>query len=140
VLLLLQADGPANGYQLIQGLSERSEGNWTPSPGSVYPTLAQLQDEGLISGTQKEGESGTTFELTDQGREYIAGLGEIKAPWEDGPDKDHPAFKIRRAGIGLFKAAGQIVQDGDPEQITKAIEIITQARKDLYRLLAEDEA
>jgi DNA-binding PadR family transcriptional regulator len=140
VLLLLQLDGPANGYQLIQGLSDRSEGNWTPSPGSVYPTLSVLQDEGLIAGTQKEGESGTTFELTDQGREYIDGLGETTAPWEPGPDKDHPAFQFRRAAGGVLKAAGQVVHDGDADKIAKANEILNQARKDLYRLLAEDDA
>jgi DNA-binding PadR family transcriptional regulator len=139
VLLLLQADGPANGYQLIQGLSEKSEGNWKASPGSVYPTLSQLADEGLISSLQREGDSGTTFELTDQGREYIAGLGEITAPWEPGPDKDHPAFQFRRAAGGVLKAAGQVLQDGDPNKITKANEILAQARKDLYRLLAEDD-
>jgi DNA-binding PadR family transcriptional regulator len=140
LLLLLKLDGPANGYQLIQGLAAKSEGNWTPSPGSVYPTLAVLQDEGLISGTQTEGESGTTFALTAQGNAYIDGLGEIKAPWEDGPDKDHPAFQFRHAAGGAMKAAWQVAQDGNPDKITKAVEILAQARKDLYRLLAEDDA
>jgi DNA-binding PadR family transcriptional regulator len=140
LLLLLQADGPANGYQLIQGLSEKSEGNWTPSPGSVYPTLSQLQDEGLIAGTQAEGSSGTTFTLTQAGTEYLDGLGEVKAPWEGDADKDHPAHQARRAIGGVVKAAAQIYQDGDPDTIAKAQEILAQARKDLYRLLAEDEA
>jgi DNA-binding PadR family transcriptional regulator len=140
VLLLLKLDGPANGYQLIQGLGDKSEGNWTPSPGSVYPTLSVLEDEGLIAGSQKEGESGTTFTLTDKGHEYIDGLGEIKAPWEDGPDKDHPAFQFRRTIGGVFKAAGQIVSDGDADKTAKAMEILNRARKDLYKILAEDEA
>jgi DNA-binding PadR family transcriptional regulator len=140
VLLLLKLDGPANGYQLIQGLAEKSEGNWTPSPGSVYPTLSVLQDEGLITGTQKEGESGTTFALTTSGSEYIDGLGEVTPPWEDNPDKDHPAFQFRHAAGGLMKAAWQVAQDGDPAKIARAVEILGQARKDLYRLLAEDDA
>ncbi len=139
LLLLLKSDGPANGYQLIQGLAEKSEGNWTPSPGSVYPTLSVLQDEGLISGTQKEGESGTTFALTPQGDAYIDELGEVTAPWEDGPDKDHPVFQFRHAAGGVMKAAWQVAQDGDADKLAKAVEILGQARKDLYRLLAEDD-
>lgn len=139
LLLLLKLDGPANGYQLIQGLSSRSEGNWTPSPGSVYPTLSQLEDEGLIAGTELEGASGRSFELTEAGREYLEGLGEVTAPWEQGPDKDHPAFQFRHAIGGVVKAATQVVHDGDVTKIAKANAILAQARKDLYRLLAEDD-
>jgi DNA-binding PadR family transcriptional regulator len=138
-LLLLLKERPSNGYQLIQGLGEKSEGMWTPSPGSVYPTLSQLEDEGLIAGTSKEGESGTTYALTASGSEYLDGLGEVKAPWEEDAGKDHPAFQIRRSIGGVFKAAGQIYQDGDADKIAKANEILAQARKDLYKILAEDD-
>ncbi|HET9074328.1 MAG TPA: PadR family transcriptional regulator [Solirubrobacteraceae bacterium] len=139
-LLLLLGDGPANGYGLIQGLTERSEGAWTPSPGSVYPTLAQLQDEGLIAGRPTENSSGTTYELTDQGREYLAGLGEVRAPWEDDADKEHPAYQFRRTVGALVKAAVQVVQDGDPEKTQKALDLLNATRRELYRLLAEDDA
>ena len=139
-LLLLLQDGPANGYGLIQGLADRSEGAWTPSPGSVYPTLAQLEDEGLIAGRPTEGSSGTTYELTDPGREYLANLGDVKAPWEDDADKEHPAYQFRRTVGGLVKAAVQVVQDGDPEKTQKALDILNNTRKELYRLLAEDDA
>src|ERR1700761_5154502 len=47
----LLAEEPRNGYQLMQTIEERSGGRWSPSPGSVYPTLAQLEDEGLIRST-----------------------------------------------------------------------------------------
>src|ERR1700744_6245028 len=62
-MLMLLAEGPANGYQLMQALEERSDGRWRPSPGSVYPALSQLEDEGLINSTAVEGESGRTFSL-----------------------------------------------------------------------------
>ena len=46
--VLAGADEPVNGYQVIQQIAERSDGAWRPSPGSVYPTIQQLQDEGLV--------------------------------------------------------------------------------------------
>ena len=95
--MLLSTDGPANGYQLMQGLEERSDGRWRPSPGSVYPALQQLEDEGLIHSVQTEGESGRAFELTDAGRAHLAERGEQKAPWEPGEDEEgnqHPEVSV----------------------------------------------
>src|SRR5262249_51997548 len=69
-LLLLLAEEPRNGYQLMQTIEDRSSGRWRPSPGSVYPTLAQLEDEGLIQSTDREGAK--LFEITDAGREHLA--------------------------------------------------------------------
>ena len=71
LLLLLKLDGPRNGYQLMEALEDRSEGRWRPSPGSVYPALSQLVDEGLITSTQVEGESGRAFQLTPTGEESL---------------------------------------------------------------------
>jgi hypothetical protein len=56
--LALLAESPMNGYQIIQEISERSGGVWRPSPGSVYPALQQLEDEGLIRA--EEGAGGRT--------------------------------------------------------------------------------
>jgi DNA-binding PadR family transcriptional regulator len=53
--LLLLAEQPAHGYQIIQQVSERSAGRWQPSPGSVYPALQLLEDEGLVTAEQQEG-------------------------------------------------------------------------------------
>jgi DNA-binding PadR family transcriptional regulator len=140
LLLVLSEDGARNGYQLIQALSERSQGAWSPSPGSVYPTLSQLEDEGLIRASQSEGESGRSYELTDAGREYVANLGDRKAPWADDADEDNPASGIKRTIVGTVKAAAQVFQDGDPEKIKKTLEILDRARKDIYRVLAEEDA
>jgi DNA-binding PadR family transcriptional regulator len=136
LLLLLHIDGARNGYQLMQGLEERSEGRWRPSPGSVYPALAQLEDEGLIRSVQSD--SGRTFELTDAGREHVAERGEQKPPWEE-EDDEADAFKTFRHALGATaKAAAQVAQEGDPEQLSKAVEILKEARRSLYRLLAGD--
>src|SRR5947209_234888 len=68
-LLRLLAEEPRNGYQLIQAIEERSEGMWRPSPGSVYPTLSQLEDEGLIRSVETE--ASRRFEITEAGREHL---------------------------------------------------------------------
>jgi len=139
LLMLLQLDGPANGYQLMQGLEQRSDGNWRPSPGSVYPALSQLEDEGLIRSTQREGETGRTFELTDAGREHLQERGEERPPWETPDDEDQdPRFALRNAMVSTVKAAHHVGQDGDSSQIEEATKILDQARRGLYRLLADD--
>jgi DNA-binding PadR family transcriptional regulator len=140
LLMLLAVDHPLNGYQLMQGLEERSDGRWRPSPGSVYPALQQLEDEGLIRGVPSEGESGRAFELTDKGREHLAERGEQKAPWEPEQDEEgNPRHRIRHGVHGLMRAVMHVAQDGTPEQVEEALQILEEARKKLYRLLAGDE-
>src|SRR6266576_1975130 len=72
--LLLLAEEPRNGYQIMQEVEERSNGLWRPSPGSVYPALQQLEDEGLIRSEEIDGRK--LFELTDEGRAYVQERGE----------------------------------------------------------------
>ncbi|MBV9471338.1 MAG: helix-turn-helix transcriptional regulator, partial [Solirubrobacterales bacterium] len=79
-LLLLLAEEPRNGYQLMQEIEQRSGGRWRPSPGSVYPTLAQLEDEGLIHS--READASRLFELTDAGRLHLDGLAGEPSPWQ----------------------------------------------------------
>ena len=72
-----------HGYQIIQELTERTEGVWRPSPGSVYPTLQQLEDEDLIVPSASE-TGKRVFELTDAGREVAASA---PVPWRRSPAK-----------------------------------------------------
>jgi DNA-binding PadR family transcriptional regulator len=134
-LLMLLAEEPRNGYQLMQVLEERSEGDWRPSPGSVYPALQQLEDQGFVRAIQ--GESGRTFELTDAGREHLAGHGEQRPPWEPADEESFEALSgYRRAIVSTAKAAWQVAQDGDEQHLAKATELLNQTRRGLYRLLA----
>jgi DNA-binding PadR family transcriptional regulator len=139
--MLLSLESPLNGYQLMQGLEERSDGRWRPSPGSVYPALQQLEDEGLIHSVPTEGEtSGRSFELTDAGRTHLAERGEQKAPWEEGEDEaDNPRQRFRHSIHGLMRAVMHVAQDGTPEQVEEALKILEDSRRQLYRLLAGDE-
>src|ERR1700722_6266578 len=72
--LLLLSEEPRNGYQIMQEVQERSDGVWRPSPGSTYPALQQLEDEGLIRARELDGRK--LFELIDAGREYVKERGE----------------------------------------------------------------
>jgi DNA-binding PadR family transcriptional regulator len=137
-LLLLLNEAPANGYQLMQSLQERSDGRWSPSPGSVYPALSQLEDEGLIQSIQAEGEAGRAFQLTDAGREQIAERGDAKAPWESQNEAEDAIGSLRNALFSTVRAVRQVGADGNPEQIARVTQILEETRRSIYRLLAGD--
>ena len=139
-LLMLLAEEPRNGYQLMQTIEERSGGQWRPSPGSVYPTLAQLEDEGLIRAVEQDGAK--LFEITDQGRERLGESTVDPAPWEQGEQGDDPAVnalsEIASLVIQIGKAAWQVAQEGDERQTEKACQTLAETRRALYRILAQD--
>jgi DNA-binding PadR family transcriptional regulator len=138
-ILALLTEEPRNGYQLIQQIEERSDGEWRPSPGAVYPALQQLTDEGLIEAEEQEGRR--TFRLSESGRAYVeAHPDEVNAPWEamtsDVRDDVRDLFgTAARTGSAVM----QIVHTGSEEQVAQAKQILTETRRRLYRLLADDE-
>jgi len=136
-LLRLLAEEPRNGYQLIQAIEERSEGLWRPSPGSVYPTLAQLEDEGLIRSVEADG--ARRFEITDAGREQLAGRAGEPDPWESSDDDgDNPLSELAPLVIQIGKATYQLASVGDRVQREKARALLQDTRRALYRILADD--
>ncbi|MGW6402235.1 PadR family transcriptional regulator [Streptomyces sp. NPDC055134] len=136
-ILALLKDRPMHGYEMIQEIAERSGGAWKPSPGSVYPTLQLLEDEGLIVSESEGGKK--LFSLTESGRS-AADEGP-DAPWEEagrGVDWD-TLNEIRQAGFGLMEAFGQVWKTGSKEQREKALTVINDARKKLYLILADED-
>ena len=135
-ILALLAEEPMHGYQIIQVVSERSDGNWTPSPGSVYPTLQQLEDEGLIEPVASE--SGRrAFALTDEGRE--AATAGPAAPWDEAAESfDTDLVELRDLVHQVLAATRQVAQAGSAAQIKAAQDVLRAARKSIYKLLAED--
>ncbi|WP_326776816.1 PadR family transcriptional regulator [Streptomyces sp. NBC_01445] len=136
-ILALLKDRPMHGYEMIQEIAERSGGAWKPSPGSVYPTLQLLEDEGLIASESEGGKK--LFALTESGRS-AADEGP-DAPWEEagrGVDWDS-LNEIRQAGFGLMEAFGQVWKTGSKEQREKALTVINDARKKLYLILADED-
>ncbi|MGW6922195.1 PadR family transcriptional regulator [Streptomyces sp. NPDC054950] len=136
-ILALLKDRPMHGYEMIQEIVERSGGAWKPSPGSVYPTLQLLEDEGLISSESEGGKK--LFSLTDEGR--TAAEEGPEAPWEEASrGVDWEALsEIRQAGFGLMEAFGQVWKTGSKEQREKALTVINDARKKLYLILADED-
>ncbi|MGQ4417491.1 PadR family transcriptional regulator [Streptomyces sp. SAS_269] len=135
-ILALLKERPMHGYEMIQEIAERSGGAWKPSPGSVYPTLQLLEDEGLIASESEGGKK--LFALTDSGR--TAAEDGPEAPWQEASrGVDWEALgEIRQAGMGLMQAFGQVWNTGTKEQRDKALAVITDARKKLYLILADE--
>lgn len=136
-VLALLAEQPMYGYQIISEIEQRSGGTWKPSPGSVYPTLQLLADEGLITATESNGRK--TYALTEGGSAEAAASADRPAPWAQGDERaPHGASALPRAGFELAQAAAQVGRTGKPEQIDRAIEILDDARRKLYGILAQD--
>jgi DNA-binding PadR family transcriptional regulator len=138
--LALLAEEPMNGYQIIQEIGERSDGVWRPSPGSVYPALQQLEDEGLI--VAQSDESGRrSYQLTEEGRNYVeAHPDEVRAPWDAVAGSVGDSAIQMRHLLGQVGMAGyQVLSAGNDAQVRQARQVLTDARKALYRILAADD-
>jgi DNA-binding PadR family transcriptional regulator len=138
--IALLAEQPMNGYQIIQEIGERSGGVWRPSPGSVYPALQQLEDEGLIRAEAGEG-GRRAYQLTDEGRSYAAShTDELRAPWDVvAGSAGGAAIEMRKLVGQVAMAAFQVLSAGTDAQAGQARQVLTDARKSLYRILAADE-
>ncbi|HVX46589.1 MAG TPA: PadR family transcriptional regulator [Mycobacteriales bacterium] len=135
-ILALLAEEPRNGYQIIQELQQRSGGAWRVSPGSVYPALSQLEDEGLIVAEQRD--SKRVFTLTDAGREYVEEhQDETSAPWNAFTTGNEESSGLHAAIASTMIAAHQVTQAGSPAQIAEAKQLIEELRRALYGILAE---
>jgi len=133
-ILLVLADEAMHGYQIMQAISDRTGGAWRASPGAVYPTIAQLEDEGLVTTREEGGRRSVT--LTSEGRTYVeersARLGDPFAEFADrptGPDLREPLHELQAA-------ARQILSSGSEAQVEAAAQVLARARRSLYLILA----
>lgn len=138
-ILALLAEQPMHGYQIIRELGERTGGVWTPSPGSVYPTLQLLEEEGLVTGEVAEGKK--VFTLTDAGRDAVAARPSGRpAPWDEvGADVDAALVDLHDAVGQVAGAVRQIAHAGTSHHIAAAKALLIDTRRALYRLLAEED-
>ena len=128
-----------HGYQVIQELESRSGGLWRPSPGSVYPTLQLLEDEGLIAVEESEGRR--VYSLTADGRAQTERAREQsgRLPWEEFAEGvDDSAVRLREAVFQVGAAARQTVHAGSEEQIQRVLDVLGDARRRIYAILAEE--
>ena len=138
-LLVLLDEQPHTGYSLMEEIERRSNGAWRPSPGSVYPTLQQLEDEGLVRA--EEGEGRTPFTLSDAGKAYVEeNREELGEPWAKPAEGVGEERLELRGLVGQIGAATlQVATAGDTTQVARAKELLAQTRRGLYQILADDE-
>lgn len=136
-VLALLAEQPMHGYQMIQEISERSGGAWKPSPGSVYPTLQQLEDEGLVRAQEQDGRR--VYHLTEQGQRVVteradefANLWQGVAPSADDAQLGDLIFQVGAAFV-------HVARTGTPAQMAEARKVLARTRADLYRIMGEHE-
>jgi DNA-binding PadR family transcriptional regulator len=136
-ILAVLAEGPGHGYDLMHRLEDKSDGAWRPSAGSVYPTLQQLEDEGLATSAETDGKR--VYTITAEGAaEAARRIEEAGEPWATpGGGGVHPGLLFRSLGA-LAMAAKQTVAAGSQAQLAAAIRIVDDARRELYRVLADD--
>jgi DNA-binding PadR family transcriptional regulator len=138
-VLLLLSEQPMHGYQLIQEITERSGGRWSPSPGAIYPALNLLEDEGLIVITADSGRK--LASLTPEGVSHVEQhRADLVAPWDRvAGQAAHPARALREAMESLGGAAHQIARTGTQAQAAQALRTLEQARRELYLVLAGED-
>lgn len=134
-IMRLLSEKPMHGYQIIHEIETRSEGAWKPRPGSVYPTLQLLVDEGLVAAQETDGKK--IYSLTDSGAESTDS-GE-PAPWDSQSDCDSArSARLPKAGAKLAQAAAQVAQSGTRQQTDDAVAAIDEARRKIYAILAQE--
>ena len=136
-VLALLLERPMHGYEMIQELDARTNGIWRPSPGSIYPTLQLLEDEGLIEAEAAGGRK--SYHLTDAGRPEAETAAQ-NPPWASiGDDTMSQVQDFRDAAVGIMGALKQVGFSGTPEQRQKALEVLNETKRKLYAILADSE-
>ncbi|MBM2617641.1 helix-turn-helix transcriptional regulator [Actinoplanes sp. LDG1-06] len=136
-VLALLLERPMHGYEMIQELDSRTNGIWRPSPGSIYPTLQMLEDEGLIEPEASEGRK--SYRLTEAGRAEAETAAQTP-PWGTiGDDTMSQVQDFRDAAVGIMGALKQVGFNGTPEQRQRALEILNETKRKLYAILADAE-
>ena len=136
--LLLLAEAPSNGYQLMREIESRSGGAWRPSPGSMYPALARLERERLVRVEEQAGRR--TLALSDAGRAYVEERRDaLGSPWEEMrravADEVSVLFEeLERLAIAI----ALIGEVGRTDQVVEALNFLADLPSALYALLADD--
>ncbi|GIH24055.1 hypothetical protein Aph01nite_23650 [Acrocarpospora phusangensis] len=135
-LLRLLHEEPRNGYQMIEEISRRSGSIWRPSPGSVYPALQQLEDEGLVRGEESGGSR--TYRLTEEGRRR-ADARPGAEPWDEVarsmPEDRH---ELRLLWGQLGEAFVHLTRVASDDQVARTKKLLKNTRREIFRILAED--
>ena len=136
-ILALLTERPMHGYEMIKEIDTRTGGVWSPSPGSVYPTLQLLEDEGLITSEESGGRK--RFTLTEAGQ-VEATAAAADAPWNEFSEETVSSGQDTREAIfGIMNALRQIGFEGSPEQWQRAVAVLQETKRKLYGILADND-
>jgi DNA-binding PadR family transcriptional regulator len=138
-ILALLSERPMHGYQVIQEIGERTGGLWRPSPGSVYPALQHLEDEGLVAIEKAEGRK--VARLTETGSAYVEERrDELEGVWEAAMGGvDEGMFEVRRLAGQVFGAAMHVAGEGTEGQVAEAQKVLADAKRRLYGILSRED-
>jgi DNA-binding PadR family transcriptional regulator len=139
VILDLLKDKPAHGYEIIRALEERFHGFYSPSAGSVYPTLQLLEDMGYLKSTEQDGKK--VYTITEEGNKFLREREEtvdkikdhMRGCWEY-RDDFHETFHELRDIAHIIKRKAQRM---DPDKLARIKEVIAKACKDIETIVAE---
>jgi DNA-binding PadR family transcriptional regulator len=136
-VLALLTERAMHGYEIIQELDGRTGGAWRPSPGSVYPTLQMLADEGLIVSEETAGRR--RFSLTDAGQPEATEAA-AQPPWAEFAEDTVASWNdIRESGFAAMSALRQVMTTGTDDQRARAAQVLDETRRKLYAILADDQ-
>ena len=139
-ILVLLAERPMHGYEIIGELSDRTEGLWRPSAGSIYPTLQLLEDEGLVSAQTDDSAGKKRYALTDEGQKVAAELAKGPAPWDQmAAGAPAGARDLHHAVMKLMPVVGQVAMIGGAQEYGEAVKVLEDARRRLYAILAGEQ-
>ncbi|HEY1222919.1 MAG TPA: PadR family transcriptional regulator [Acidimicrobiales bacterium] len=136
-ILALLAERPMHGYEMMQELADRTKGIWRPSPGSLYPALQLLEDQGLVQSETEDGRR--QFTLTEKGRIELTNQPKKSAPWDimvRGANQDDFALRVALRQVSI--AVSQVAEAGTQDQKVRAEQLILELRRQIYLLLAEN--
>ncbi|MCG5440466.1 PadR family transcriptional regulator [Micromonospora foliorum] len=139
-VLALLTERPMHGYEMIQEIDSRTGGAWRPSPGSIYPTLQLLEDEGVIvASTEESGGGRKRFTVTEAGQAEATEAAQTP-PWADVAQGSVSSWHdIRDSGAQAMNALRQVMMNGTDDQRERAAQVLDETRRKLYAILAESE-
>jgi DNA-binding PadR family transcriptional regulator len=128
-----------HGYEIIGELTERTDGLWRPSPGSIYPTLQLLEDEGLVTAQADETGGKRRFALTEEGQRAAAEVAQGPAPWEAvAADAPEGARALRQSVVKLMPVVRQVMMSGGPREYEEVAKLLDDTRRRIYAILASE--
>ena len=141
VILDLLKEKPSHGYEIIRAMEESFHGFYSPSAGSVYPTLQMLDDMGYASSSEHDGKK--IYTITDEGKHFLKEQQEvikkIQGQMKKRSPRNHEAFHETLHGIrNLEHLVGHNARDLDSRKLQQIRKIVTDSRKEIQKIIGKE--